>query len=207
LLVVDHISDRAENLVKTVSSAALKKEILSKLINKTLAATSKLPGAKRAERTVLAQDACLITECEYTLGMLTDMLPGKAAVIDHLAAWCNSTPGWDSLMPIINELRSKRCPRLSPTYHPNVFDLDLASASETKFKEAVKWLSRKQAETREAYGFFIPAADVEAVQILEMCRISSPCSPIVFHPFSIYTIYSFPLYYILWGRVQLGSVK
>ena len=139
--------------------------------------------------------------------MLTDMLPGKAAVIDHLAAWCNSTPGWDSLMPIINELRSKRCPRLSPTYHPNVFDLDLASASETKFKEAVKWLSRKQAETREAYGFFIPAADVEAVQILEMCRISSPCSPIVFHPFSIYTIYSFPLYYILWGRVQLGSVK
>jgi hypothetical protein len=47
-----------------------------------------------------------------------------------------------------------------------VFDLDLASASETKFKEAVKWLSRKQAETREAYGFFIPAADVEAVQMV-----------------------------------------
>jgi hypothetical protein len=32
LLVVDHISDQAENLVKTVSSTALKSEILSKLI-------------------------------------------------------------------------------------------------------------------------------------------------------------------------------
>ena len=198
LLVVDHISDQAENLVKTVSSTALKSEILSKLITgcyREQSGPNALSWLKTlaSSRNVSTHWACWPICCRGKLPWLIIWLHGATAPrVGTL--WCPSSTSSGQ-----NAARD-----WAP---PNVFDLDLASASETKFKEAVKWLSRKQAETREAYGFFIPAADVEAVQILEMCRISSPCSPIVFHPFSIYTIYSFPLYYILWGRVQLGSVK
>ncbi len=86
-------------------------------------------------------------------------------MIDHLAAWCHDTPGWDSMLPIINKLRTMRVPKLSPSYFPEVFELDLALADETRYKDPVRWLRRMQEEHRQEYGFFIPAADVEAIQL------------------------------------------
>ena len=165
LLVIDRLKNTSENLVKPISSTALKEKVLEALIKDAPAATSKLPGSKKAERTAMMQNSCMVTECVFSEGSLTSMLPGGAAVIDHLATWCNDSPGWNALLPTINKLRSKRVPALSPSYHPEVFDLDLVWASEERYREATNWLRRKQEETRREYGFFIPAADVEAIQL------------------------------------------
>jgi hypothetical protein len=110
LLVVDRLRNPAENLVTPISSKVLKDRILHLLIGNDTPNFARLPGAKKTERTVSSQDSCLVTECDYLAGNLTDMLPGGAAVIDHLAAWCHDTPGWDSLLPIVNKLRTRRSP-------------------------------------------------------------------------------------------------
>jgi hypothetical protein len=143
----------------------LKDKILHLFIGDATPSFARLPGAKKTERTVMSQDSCMVTECDYPVGNLTDMLPGGAAVIDNLAAWCHDTPGWDSILPIVNKLRTMRVPKLSPSYFPEVFELDLALADEARYKDAVRWLRHKQEEHREEYGFFIPAADVEAIQL------------------------------------------
>jgi hypothetical protein len=116
VLVVYHIMDGAESMLRASTSTDLKDKILPAFISQSPTATSKLPGAKSAKRAVMAQDASM--ECEHSQGALSNMLLGKAAVIDYLAVWCHNIPGWNNLMPIINELWSKQCTRLSPTYHP-----------------------------------------------------------------------------------------
>ena len=158
LLVLDRWRVPVENLVKPFSSTVLKEKMLVNLIAEAPPATSKFQGAKKVERAVMMQDSCLVTECAGPEGNLTDMLPGGVAIIDHLVAWCNMTPGWNSLLPIINQLRSKRTPSLSPSYHPEIFELAIGCDPEERFSMAASWVRRKQEETRAKYGFFLPAA-------------------------------------------------
>ncbi len=119
LVVGDHLRNPAKNLVKQIFSNVLKEKVLQVLIRDAPAGQSKLPGAKKAERTVMSQDSCLVTECDLPACSLTEMLLEGAAVIDHLAAWCPDTPGWDTLLPLTNT--AKRVPWLSPSYYPEVF--------------------------------------------------------------------------------------
>jgi hypothetical protein len=149
LLVVDGLRNPAENLVIPISSNVLKDKILHLLIGDASPNFARLPGAKKAERTVMSQDSCMVTECNYPAGFLTYMLPGGAAVIDHLAAWFHDMSGWDSLLPIVNKLQTMRVPKLSPSYFRDVFKLDLALADKAVHKDAARWLRRKQKEHRQ----------------------------------------------------------
>jgi hypothetical protein len=45
------------------------------------------------------------------------MLPAGVPVIDHLAAWASVTPGWNIISPVIEDLRSRRTPRLAQPRH------------------------------------------------------------------------------------------
>jgi hypothetical protein len=75
LLVMDRLRNPVENLVTPISSNVLKDKILHLLIGDATPSFARLPGAKKTEWTVMSQDSCMVTECNYPAGNLTDMLP------------------------------------------------------------------------------------------------------------------------------------
>jgi hypothetical protein len=115
LLLVDFMVKDSVNRVQQFSTNKIKDEGIAALSRSVLATAGRLsagPGAQIAHRIYAAQDSAHVTVVSVQGSSITNMLPAGVPVIDHLAAWTSVTPGWNVISPAIEDLRSKRTPRL-----------------------------------------------------------------------------------------------
>jgi hypothetical protein len=168
LLLVDFMVKDSVNRVQQFSTTKVKDEGIAALSRSSAATAGRHsagPGAQIAHRIYAAQDSANVTIVSVQGSSITRMLPAGVPVIDHLAAWTSVTPGWNTISPVIEELRSQRSPSLEQQRHPEVLELVLGAATEAEYTRACAWIREKHRQTREMFGALLLAADVECVQV------------------------------------------
>jgi hypothetical protein len=114
LLLIDMMAKDGENKVRQISTNKMKDQGVATLLQRAPTVRERLPGARTAQRVFMAQDSACLTVMTVQGESTDSLLPAGVPVIDHLAAWCTSNPGWDTLLPTINHLRTMRA------VHPGV---------------------------------------------------------------------------------------
>jgi hypothetical protein len=165
LLVVDMVVKDGENKVKQISTNKMKDQGVATLLQRAPPVREPLPGARTAQRVFMAQDSACLTLMTVQGESTHSMLPAGVPVIDHLAAWCKSNPGWDTLLPTINRLRIMRVPSTLESKHPEVLEVAVGLADDEEYRRAAEWVRQKHQQSKELFGFNLPAADVENIQL------------------------------------------
>jgi hypothetical protein len=165
LLIVDMMVKDGENRVRQISTNKMKDQGVATLLQRAPPVREHLPGARTAQRVFMAQDSACLTLMTVQGESTDSMLPAGVPVIDHLAAWCKSNPGWDTLLPTINRLRTMRVPSTLESRHPEVLKVAVGLASDEEYRHATEWLCQKHQQSKEQFGFILPAANVENIQL------------------------------------------
>jgi hypothetical protein len=123
-------------------------------------------GARLAIQTFASQSGSRLTEFSVNGISHTQLLPGGAPIIDHLAAYVSSNPGFSGLQDTIEYIRNNRVPSTDQLKTVRIKELVLGIASSRQLREATEWVKERMRETRERFGgLTICAADVEDVAI------------------------------------------
>ena len=123
-------------------------------------------GARLAIQVFTSQSSSRLTEFNINGISHTQLLPGGIPIIDHLAAYVSSNPGFSGLQETIEHIRNNRVPSVEQLKTVKIKELVLGIASAKQFRDATGWVRERIRETRERFGgLTICAADVEDVAI------------------------------------------
>jgi len=123
-------------------------------------------GARLAIQVFTSQSSSRLTEFNINGVSHTQLLPGGIPIIDHLAAYVTSNPGFSGLQETIEHIRNNRVPSVEQLKTIKIKELVLGIASARQLREATEWVKERILETRERFGgLTICAADVEDIAI------------------------------------------
>jgi hypothetical protein len=122
------------------------------------------PSLRNSIQAFASQSSSRLTEFSVNGISHTQLLPGGAPIIDHLAAYVSSNPGFSGLQETIEYIRNNRVPSTEQLKTVKIKELVLGIASSRQLCEATEWVRERMLETRERFGgLTICAADVEDV--------------------------------------------
>jgi len=123
-------------------------------------ASSKIQDANEKVIQILtAQDPTKVTEFTKA-GIDSNLLfPSGIPLIDHGIAALSVQPGWNKSCCVLKEFAKRRLP--DPGNLPEIKELLIGKARDVDYENAMDWLDQKHQETKDKYGFCLPALDVE----------------------------------------------
>ena len=156
--------------VSTIPGTAYKKELQRILRSRYQGPShgrSGTPEAK-AHQALRAQDPATMSSFVVQGIASSELLPGGIPILDHAIASLSLQPAWTKTTNVLKSFSKLRI--TPPQALPEIRELVIGVSSTAEFDEAGQWITRKQEETKEMYGFCLPALDVEKIGlILDHC--------------------------------------
>ncbi len=129
-------------------------------------------GAKLSLQALFGQTRDRVTEFHVKNRCHSDLLPGGAAIVDHLAAFVTQNSGYSELKEPIERIRNTRMPSLEQAKRTNVLEIVLGISTATDMLHAATWIQERMKDTRDHFnGLAICAADTESVSVMKSVDI------------------------------------
>jgi hypothetical protein len=123
-------------------------------------------GARLSIQALSSQKRDEVTAFKVDSVNSSEMLPGGAPIVDHLAAYISTNPGYHSIAQTVESIRNMRSP--TPELHSEVEvrELVLGLSSVEEMRDATEWVKEKRESTaKKCAGISVLAADTESVTI------------------------------------------
>jgi len=129
-------------------------------------------GAKLSLQALFGQTRDRVTEFHVKNRCHSDLLPGGAAIVDHLAAFVTQNSGYSELKEPIERIRNTRMPSLEQAKRTKVLEIVLGISTATDMLHAATWIQERMKDTRDRFnGLAICAADTESVSVMKSVDI------------------------------------
>jgi len=155
--------------VTALSSAAYKKDIPKYLSSKYEGTryAHQWTGEAKIQKILRVQNPAAVSTFEVpcvdkgskVLVPSSELLPGGSPILDHAIAFLSKQPEWEKTVDVLKRFSKLRV--TSPDALPEIKELVIGSSSPSDFREAGDWIVAKHQETKDKYGFCLPALDVE----------------------------------------------
>lgn len=146
------------------------------------------PGERRHESTIRrvleAQNPSQVTRFTVDSVKSSDTLPGRAPLVDHLAARMEADPDWSPLLVAVRHVRNRRVPSIKKL--PSSMEITLGVSTPEEIKEAIKFVTHHIKATKRTFGICQLTGDMEAISVpkgywADICE-AGPEEDVVFRP-------------------------
>jgi len=120
-------------------------------------------AAARASWILDAQNPASVTKFEIRDVISDHLLPNGIPLLDHAIGAFATQPGWGKPNKVLKSLCKLRVSSQKSLLE--IREIVVGQSTKKDYREAAEWIELKHKETREKYGFCLPALDVENLQL------------------------------------------